>query len=575
MDALSRGFCACAMVGGLPHGEGGSWALRWSSPRVQVVDIQRYPKFVADSFAVSRFYLAASDSASLIWLVIPPGSEMEELVDTFQIEVGCCVTLNEYSVVAAKNGLNVVVPLSISYSGTELSLLGNPTFDATLFHLSSEALTKRRGNVKPCTSRAVEEYPKLSLIDLVEAKGHELGDYTLTLRVIWKGKRRQLPAIGLATRFIFDCIGVDSNGDAMCISCTGHAALNDMFSVGDCVCVTNACLTNCGEAKDALRLQFSERSFGVLCGAEAGDTIPAHPSRMFGARSVTHATQHSNIGDIATVEGVVVAVSPTTLVNTKRGRVERSAITLQDTVSSVSSCLIEVTLWDEFSRSVTPAVGERWCLCGFVVGEFMRRLTLSSRSGSGAIKMEPKSQAPLFSVDRTETMMPLNRDENDALQVVLDLHEASETLPVLAKIQRVRLPLTYMACRGCSRQMHGNVLSCAACGGCTIEERFFVRLELSDGLCAVSAVGFAQIGEALFGVDLPTLLRRRQVSSVYESTIAREVVGLPLLFWLLRSPDDSLLHVVRCQHIGMARCAATLLGAVVHMMEPSSAAPRT
>ncbi|RNF26551.1 uncharacterized protein Tco025E_01154 [Trypanosoma conorhini] len=576
MDALSEGFCACALAGGLPRGAGGSWVSRWPSPRVQVVDIQRYPKLVTDPFEVPRFYVAASDSASLIWLVIPPGSEMEELIDTFQIEVGCCIMLSEYSVVTARNGLNVVVPLSISYSATELSLLGNPVFDAALFNLSTESLTKRRGAVKPCRSRAAEEYPRLSLIDLVEARGHGLGDYALPLRMVWKGRQRQLPASGSATRFIFDCIGVDNNGDAIYISCAGPSALHDMFSVGDCVCATNGCLTNRGGAEDALRLQLSERSFGVLCAAEAGDAIPTHPSRMFGAMSVTQVTQRSGIGDVATVEGVVAAVSPTTLVNTKRGQVERTAISLQDaTAPPTSSCLIEVTLWDEFSRSVTPAVGERWCLCGFLVGEFMRRLTLSSRYGSAAIRMAPTSQAPVLPVDRTETTKPVNRDESDALQVVLGLEEASESLPVLAKIQRVRTPLTYVACRGCGRQMRGNASSCAACGGCTMEERFFVRLELSDGLCAVSAVGFAQVGETLFGVDLPTLMRRRRASPVYEDAIAREVVGLPLLFWLLRSSDDSLLHVVRCQHIDMARCAATLLGAVTQMMAPSPAAPRT
>ncbi|KAF8295813.1 putative Replication factor-A C terminal domain containing protein [Trypanosoma cruzi] len=572
MDALSTGFCASAMKGVLPHGPGESWASLWPSPRVQVVDIQRYPKIVTEPFVVSRFYVAVSDSASLIWLVVPPGSEMEELIDTFQIEVGSCITLNEYSVVAAKNALNVVVPLSITYSGNELSLLGNPTVEETLFCLSTEALTKRRGAVKPNFSRAIESYIKISLIDFVDAKGHELEDYALDLRIIWKGKQRHLTASGSMGRFVFDCIGVDRNGDAVSISCTGQSGLYDIFSLGDCVCVTNACLTSRSEAEDTMRLQLNERSFVVLRGEEAVSNIPTHPCRMFGARSVTNLINYSNVGDIVHVEGVVTSVSSATLVNTRRGRVERSGISLQD---PASSSLIDVTLWEEFSRSVRPNVGERWCFCGFVVGEFMRRLTLSSRYGSGAFQMKMTPQKSLLPVNRTEKIPFMSLENKDSLQVVLDLEEASETLPVLAKIQRVRVPLTCVACRGCGKQIRSKASSCAACGGSTLEERFFVRLELSDGICAVSAVGFAQIGETLFGMDLPTLMKQREESPGFEGNIARDVVGLPLLFWLLRSPDDSLLHVVKCQHIDMARCAATLLGALAQMMGPSFDASRT
>ncbi|KEG15450.1 hypothetical protein DQ04_00071180 [Trypanosoma grayi] len=567
-------------MGSLPSGTGEGWSARWPSPTLQVVDIQRYPKVVVQPSVVSRFYLAVSDSDSLLWLVIPPGSEVEELVHTFQIEVGCCITLIDYTVITAKNGLNVVVPVSISYSGTQLSLIGNPTFDSSLFSLSREALTNRRGSARLGTFRASGKSTTLSLSYIVETEGESLGDFAVHVRMVWKGKQRQLPMGGAVDRFVFDGVGVDSKGDAIWMSFFGSSLLYDVFSVDDCVRATNGTLMSRGDANELLRLQFDERSSGVFCDAEEKEkeeegAIPKCPQRMFGARAVKDVLEQGTIGDITSVEGVVATVFPAAFVDTRRGRVERAGVLLRDSTSPWRT--LDVTLWSEQARDVRPAVGDRWCFCGFGVSEYMRRLTLSSRYASAAFQMQSgpanqqhqqqKQQQPQQWGDcLTEQARADSIPLRDTLQATLSLDEASETLPVLAKIQRVKLPLTYTACRGCGRPRSSGVFHCAACGETATEERFVVRLELSDGIRVVSAVGFALVGESLFGVDIPTLLRRRGESPAFERDMTREVVGLPLLFWLLRSPD-ALLHVVNCRHIGMAQCAATVLAAVEQMME--------
>ncbi|ORC93826.1 uncharacterized protein TM35_000017030 [Trypanosoma theileri] len=571
MDSLTQGFCASALMGSIPNGGEESWSSLWPSPTLQVVDIQRYPKVITQPSVISRFYVALSDSASLIWLIAPPGSEMEELIHTFQIEVGSCITLKAYTVISAKNGLNVLVPISISYSDTVLSLLGNPVFDPSLFELSSAALTKQRNVLKMETLQTTRDYTTLSLREILEVRGESLRDYAIVVRIIWKGKNRSLASGNLIDRFIFNSVGVDKNGDSILMSFIGSSALYETLSLENCVHAVGGSLFFGDNEKKMLRLQFDERFSSVVNNIEMEDVIPKYPFQMFGTRTVQDVVKHGNVGDVVSVEGFVIKVSPGTLVHTKRGQVERSGIMLCDSSTpSSSSCVIEITLWEDISRSVKPAVGERWCFCEFVVSGFMQRISLSSRSMSIAFKMQkevgPKRLELCQEVKKQEETETCSHSaERDSVQVVLALEEASDTLPVLAKVQRVILPITYSACRGCTRQVSSGDVRCAVCGESERVERYLVRLELSDGIRVVYAVGFAQIGETLFGMDAATMLMRQQESPAFVHTLVRELVGIPLLFWLLHS-SDGLLHVVKCKYISMAHSTAIVLGAVTQLM---------
>ncbi|KAH9577365.1 Replication factor A [Trypanosoma melophagium] len=572
MDSLTQGFCASALMGSIPNGGGDSWSSLWPSPTLQVVDIQRYPRVITQPSIISRFYLAVSDSASLIWLIVPPGSEMEELIHTFQIEVGCCITLKAYTVVAAKNGLNVIVPISIRYSDTVLSLLGNPLFDSSLFELSIAALTKKRGFIRMDPLQTTKQSTVLSLREIVEVRGEGLRDYAVILRILWKGKNRCLASGNLVDRFIFNSVGVDKNGDSILMSFIGSSAFYDTLPLGTCIRAVGGTLFSRNNEEKMLQLQFDERFSSVVNDLEMEEIVPKYPFQMFGTKIVQDVVKNGNVGNVVSVEGIVVTVSPGTLVHTKRGQVERSGILLRDSSSpSSSSCVIEITLWEDISRNVKPAVGERWCFCEFVVSGFMRRISLSSRSISSAFKMQkemrPKGLEMYQEVNEQEEVSEASTHitERDSVQVVLGLEEASETLPVLAKIQRVILPITYSACRVCTRQVSSGDVRCTVCGGTERVERYLVRLELSDGIRVVYAVGFAQIGETLFGMDANTMLIRQQESPTYAHTIVRELVGVPLLFWLLHSADG-LLHVVKCKYISMAHCTAIVLGAISQLM---------
>ncbi|KAG8349113.1 hypothetical protein ERJ75_000713800 [Trypanosoma vivax] len=576
MDALAVGFCEGAISYSKPEaGSGEDFFLLWPSPTLQVVDIQRYPLTVTDASVTSRFYLAMSDSASLIWLVIPPGTDIEKLVSEFQIETGHCITLREYDLLKARNGFNVVVPITINYSVAASLLIGNPVYDTSLFSLSSRALVRHPdATIRVLAFKPTETdgCPMLGIRHIFSIKGRTPEDSVVCLRMIWKGKLRKFSTGHSADRFVFGCVALDSEGDAILTECFGSAPFYDMFDAGECVQVTNVSLAHHDKPGHGVRLQISEQISTVKRSAEyQNDNFPLHPCFMFGSKAVGDAAGYVEVGDIVSVEGIVAAVFPSALVVTRRGRVEQSKLLLQDYTSP--SATLEVVLWGDMSQDVRAAVGERWCFVNFVVRMFMQTLTISSMVSSAAFKMNTDTRPPhgqrFESVPLNYTPPPpaaSNETETEFLHVVFDLEEAAESLPVLAKVQRVELPVMYSACVECSGEVLDAARGCQVHGSASVEDRFVVRVELSDGLCALTAVGFSSVGEALFGMDAALFLQCRRESPNFERDVATNMVGLPFIFWLGRLPGGAV-HIIKCQHLSMAHSAAAMLGAVEQVME--------
>ncbi|CBH10327.1 hypothetical protein, conserved [Trypanosoma brucei gambiense DAL972] len=578
MFQLTTGFCESALTAPLSgDSRGETFTLRWPNPSLQVIDIQRFPERVVQSSTQSLFYLALSDTLSLIWLVIPPSTGMEELVSTFQIEIGYCVKLREYTLVAARNGRNVVVPLSITHSNTVYPLLGNPVFNSSLFRLSANALVYRYTNTCSSSSATWQstplgDYGARTIRQVVTAEGKGFNDCVVYLRVVWKNKIRQVASSGILGRFAVDCVGVDADGDAVSVSFFGSSVISDMFDVGDCIRCRNPAFVDKGESGYSEKLNVFDWSSTPGCCAGAEHLIPKHPRYVFFSCSVQYLVECCEVGDIVSVYGEVAAFSPTTLVNTRYGHVGRSVVELRDLNSLQHS--IEVTLWGDMGAIVVPVVGEQWCFSNFLVRIFGGRITASSRCVSSAFVMSPKGRVDVASNERPEEQPPHTSKQEevaggthdaDIVQLVFDLDEISESLPVLAKVKGVKHPLTYTACSACGRKVGNETSVCSSCPEASVEERFLVQLELSDGIRSARAFGLESVGKELFGFDTSTLLRYRKDSPNFERLITHELIGLPALFWLEQSLGG-VTQVKRCQRVDMARCAAVVLGAVEQIM---------
>lgn len=83
--------------------------------------------------------------------------------------------------------------------------------------------------------------------------------------------------------------------------------------------------------------------------------------------------------------GKVIAVSDEVQVHTKRGRVMRRTISLEDLIQRGS--LIDLTLWGNLASRVEVNEGEMWTVMDCTVREFMRRKTLSSRTSTALAVM--------------------------------------------------------------------------------------------------------------------------------------------------------------------------------------------
>lgn len=617
MQPLTQGFCAAAIESALSTEGLPRWKAAWQSPTVQIVDIQRYPQEVSTAGIRSCFYVAASDGVSLVWLVVPPGTEMEHLIAHFLLDIGCCVTLDEYALASAANGLTVVISQRITFSSNPLSLLGHPAVDSARFTLSSKALTRRAvraevgaggGGHRPADIPTVE----IRLNDLIDNPRCTLDAWSVTLRIAWKGREHRLPPAGgrgaaapthngAATRSVVRCIGVDSNGDALGCSFFGSSALIESFDVGDCMALSNGSVA-WDETGQPTQLEFNDQA-AICClpYEEAESRVRWRlPLRFVGATknhvlTVQEVIQNAPCDTVASCFGTVRSVSAGDYVNTKRGRVLRVVVTLQDEV--VPHNVLDVTLWGEIAESLAPQPEERWAFLFCTVKEFMRHKTLSSRSTTAAVKMATTSAENADAAEetnetedavvlptpsrRSDTSTPSREGEkhgplsharegpNDThcKRFVVSVWESSPTMPVLVRVQCVASPLLATRCLHCHHVADLRTVEmafpCSSCGALGHAITYQVRLLLSDGVQTVQATGFSSVGLCLFEVTEAALLDVISTNPHHERSLCEQIVGTPLLMWLMKSAAaDEECVIVQCKHVDLAVCAATLASTI-------------
>ncbi|KPA82550.1 putative mitochondrial ATP synthase, epsilon chain [Leptomonas pyrrhocoris] len=627
MEALSTGFCGAALTQSLALEEIEEWQRQWPQPTLQVVDVQRYPRCPTTELEPCRFYVAASDGQSLVWLVVPPQTPLEEAIAGFELEVGCCMTLLSHTLVTAANGLNVVVPLQVKYSSNTLRLLGRPTCPDQLFPLSANSLVQRAtegegtGVVGTGASTAAVRRPshRIAVRDFVDNPERALGNWFIAVRVVWRGREYQMnsPSRTFGShsvradtpRFVFRCLLVDERGDGIVAAFFGSAALMDRVQLHDCLMLAQGTVKwAVSEVAAPVELQFGEKSIETLLDAESVQhTFPLYAAALVGEvaedlRSVAAVLSDAQVGDYTSVVGLVVAVQGSTQITTKRGRVWRSVVTLADDTGPGNHCYMEVTLWGDTAELTEPSVGEHWVFHSCAVQLFQQRKTLSSRASTMAVQLRPL-QLPLDSsaaalprecvsvtAAAAETSPPaVTANESGAastdpfpatpkprsLQFVFNFHEASPTLPVLARVQEVLSPLLTWTCVACHSIV--NIGSCDAyadaipdrCGVCGGEELFpscHLNIRMSDCLSIAAVTLHGSTAETLLAataLDLARTLQRRPAAG---REFRAGLVGVPVLLWLLveatEEGDTNHYVAAACKHIHCVSGCHTLLSAI-------------
>jgi hypothetical protein len=636
MEALSEGFCAAALTQTLTATEVNAWQQQWPQPTLQVVDIQRYPRCPTAATGPCRFYVAASDGQSLIWMVVPPNTPLEEAIESFELEVGCCVTVLSHALVTAANGLNVVVPLCVKYTSNTLRLLGQPDGADLLFPLSPASLVQRSAGleeavVNATTSREPLRRPSHRIVvrDFVDNPEKALGNWSIAVRVVWRGHEYQMNsssrpfglssvAAGTVTtsRYVFRCLLVDERGDGIVAAFFGGETLLDRVQLHDCLVLSQGTVKwGVGEVAAPVELQFVEKSLEApLDLPDAQEVLPFYAAALVGEvaeslRSVAEVVATARVGDFTSVVGVVVAVLGSTQITTKRGRVSRSVVTLADgaTGSHTPRSCVEVTLWGEVAESVEPVVGERWVFHGCAVQIFQQRKTLSSRASTMAVQLRslllPGSSStdvpppPANSVDdassptrvsavatgcklgttTSHSSTPSIKHESKATQFVLDLHEASTSLPVLARVQEVSTPLLTWTCTTCwgpvafdddASRRNPDIIPerCAQCGEAELSPSFHLEVWVSDSLSTAPVAFHGSAAETLVGATAAELARALQRQPLVGMELRCHLVGVPLLMWLLHDSvgESGTAHYIAAasKHIDYTSSCHALLSAL-------------
>lgn len=519
MEALSTGFCAAALSQSLTCNEAEEWQQQWPQPTLQVVDIQRYPRTPTVASQPCRFYVAASDGQSLVWLVVPPHTPLEEAIAGFELEVGCCVTLLSHTLVTAANGLNVVVPLQVKYSSNTLRLLGQPSCPATLFSLSPTSLVQRSTAVDAAANTSSTAKPatavrrpshRIAVRDFVASPEKALGNWSIAVRVVWRGRDYSINSssrafgstsvgsgVASTPRYVFRCLLVDECGDGIVAAFFGGEALLDRVQLHDCLLLAQGTVKwGVGEVAAPVELQFVEKSIEELPNAaQLERTFPLYAAALVGEaaqdlHSVAEVLATAQIGDFTSVVGVVAAVQGSAQITTKRGRVSRAVVTLANDTDDANGNdsggggYVEVTLWGDVAESVEPALGERWVFHSCAVQLFQQRKTLSSRSSTMAVQLRPvqpprdvaevtslrceklenareavSNVSPLAAGSEAGTVASTHSIAVPAVksrQFVLDFHVATSTLPVLARVQEVLPSLLTWNCTDCHSAFDGS-----------------------------------------------------------------------------------------------------------------------
>lgn len=591
----------------------------WQSPVLQVLDVQAFPAAASGEeqrhAAAYVYYLALSDTRKCCWCIVPPNSATEAAIHGGSLEVGCLITLVNYVVVAAQGGKNLVVALQAEHSLHPLSLIGEPTISKSI-HLSQQSLVHQAqqrasgrvsGNGAAFTSRMLLDFLPDGDAVLVDSSER----WSVSGRVLWKSKLRrvfseQQSAVHPSQRqsdgserqrFVFDCVLVDANGDAMKLVFWSCRSWFDTVDVGSCVRCADGTVKRDPETHTPLALHFHEKStLEVIsdCIAGAADAAPSQvpfprsATRCVGScgdppMAVASVLQHATVGDVVTCFGVVVSQQSVMQVRTARGNVDKKTLTVRDTTSR--QC-IDVTLWEDHAR-LCPAIplGQVWCFRDVVVRFFGSTKQLSSRHSSElfwlpngaslhqggnivtALAAPPGLSAALphphpspSAASHGRADLPCNGLAGVTFYWSLADTDASELNHVLVKIQRVRLPIFYVACPSCGTQMKG--LACLSCSSTATELRFFLRLDVSDGLeMIIGAVGFTVVGETLFGETTADFLKKAASDPLFTQAAIDSIIGLPVLVKLVKTPQG-VRHVMDLKHVNLVSACGGIVDAI-------------
>lgn len=195
---LSTGFCQFVIESSVSARESEALPLQWASPRLQVLDIQRFPPIPREK-EPSRFYLAASDAVSLIWVVVPPQTALESDIAQFNVDVGCFLTLQKYTLVPATNGRSVVIAIQATFTPHASPLVGAPiphpevpmTFSPGALQPHTEPTDPAASHPIPAEleamAQALEGYTTVTLKDIVHHPGCVLHAWKIDLQWVWVG----------------------------------------------------------------------------------------------------------------------------------------------------------------------------------------------------------------------------------------------------------------------------------------------------------------------------------------------------------------------------------------------------
>jgi hypothetical protein len=559
---LSSGFCAFVASFASTGGDGCTGPMSaghvWQRPVLQLVDIQAFP--CHRPAVASVLYAALSDGASLVWCLAPPGSTLEGHMRSLALEVGCCLALEDYAIVQAENGRNVAVALAATVSQTPVSLIGQPVYDPVLYQLSPQAAVhQQRGSAR---HQDEVQAPPVDISAIV-AMGASVGfaRYTIVGRVLWKSKLRRLMNAdggGGAGRYVFDIKLTDRHGDAVKVVFWGSKKSFDTVSVADCIKLADCTAQwgdDVGEGSELVALQAGDKSALDILAEDP--LLPYAAAKCIGACAapfldVRRVCEEAAPGDVVCCQGIVSAAGPVLATSTKRGQVDRVQVTIRDRSSPHA---VELTLWDQHARETPFQLGKLYFFRDVAVRMFGAKKVLSTR-GSSEVFEPPPALVMADGAAVPEISLTYATVSQASVPFTVDLNQCSETVPLVASIQAIKLPIFYTACSDCGRQANANEL-CPNCGSGDHELRFLVRMVLSDGLQCLHATGFTFVGEALFGETTAAFLEHLAARPRYDEAAVDALSGLPVLVKLVRNLDGDA-HIVELAHLDLAVCAQEL-----------------
>eukprot|EP00796_Vickermania_ingenoplastis_P004421 gene4421-3220_t len=588
--SISSGFCSAALDAKFSKVEYDTFQETWRDVQLQIVDVQRFPAEPREAERC-RFYLAASDGSALIWLVSPPHSEIEENIAQYQMEIGCLVTLHEYTLLEASNRKNVVVPLRLSFLPNSVPLIGEPYWSPSLFDLSSKALVyERKTPALDLEKTMFDGFVEVTIEEIACEPQCVLGPWQIELRFIWVGNPYRTGNSGSERsardrqRYSLRSVAVDRNGHAIICVHFGVLSWLEKFQVQSMWRFANGSVVwEATMEGTPSHLSFNEQcqccpitldpftaSSGVL---KARNVLPLQPVSTVGevARafpSVSEIIDTVPLDRVISFVAEVVSFRPGVLTRTKRGSILRANLIVADPHQRLS--IIEVTLWGDAAPNIVFTRGQHYWFHNLTVREFQRKKNLSSRSDSLFILLSKElvlPPAPSTSIPYESPDVPYGEKDHlieNGVLFVLQLSLATQLLPSLARIQSIETPIVSWQCNACSAFDYPSpdIFVCPLCGGGDYSSRFRLRLTLSDGEELLEAVCYHDPAERLLGMTVDAVEQRCRCDAFFSQRLTARLTGCPVLVWLLRMQGPNETLATGCQLVDVTSCSTALIASV-------------